>query len=139
MPCQTERTPMATSRLLRIACDTESCATDCDLLHRYDQNQDEAAFAEIVRRNGPLVLRACRSVLGEATAAEDAFQATFLVLARKASRLARPGSLAGWLHATAVRIAQDARRAETRTRRRETARETPRSASPDDITWREVR
>src|SRR5579863_130735 len=76
-----------TSQLLRIARDVEPSATDGDLLRRYVQNQDEAAFAEVVRHNGPLVLRACRSVLGEATAAEDAFQATFLVLARRASRL----------------------------------------------------
>src|SRR5262245_18587624 len=128
-----------TSRLLRIARDTESTATDCDLLCRYVEDRDETAFAEIVRRNGPHVLLACRSVLGEATAAEDAFQATFLVLVRKASRLTHLGSLAGWLHATAVRIAQTARRASVRTRRRESEHATSHPISSDEMTWREVR
>ena len=58
-----------------------------DALTRYLAEDDEEAFAEIVRRNGPLVLRACRHVLAEVTAAEDAFQATFLLLARKGRRL----------------------------------------------------
>ena len=129
----------ATSQLLRIARDVAPGETDGDLLLRYAQERDESAFAEIVRRNGALVLRACRSVLGEATAAEDAFQATFLVLVRKAVRLARPGSLAGWLHATAVRIARGARRASARTRRREITREGLRAVPPDDLTWREIR
>ncbi|QJW97663.1 RNA polymerase sigma factor [Frigoriglobus tundricola] len=101
---------MDTARLLRLARDTApptgADSTDTDLLHRYAVEHDEAAFAELVRRNGPHVLRACRHVLGEA-GAEDAFQATFLLLARSAGRLARPGSLAGWwLHAAAVRIAR---------------------------------
>jgi RNA polymerase sigma factor (sigma-70 family) len=127
-----------TGQLLRLARGARSEATDGDLLLRYARDRDEAAFAEVVRRNGPLVLRACRSVLGEATA-EDAFQATFLLLARRAARLTRPGPLAGWLHATAVRVARDARRAAARARRREAAREAPRSVPADDLTWREVR
>jgi RNA polymerase sigma factor (sigma-70 family) len=69
---------------------------------------------------------------------DDAFQATFLLLARSAGRLSRPGALAGWLHAAAVRIARDARRGEDRRRKREAARRTP-AAAPDDLTWREVR
>ena len=75
-------------------------AADDALLARFVERKDEQAFAEVVRRNGPHVLRVCRSILGEATASEDAFQATFLLLARRALRLTRPGSLAGWLHAT---------------------------------------
>jgi RNA polymerase sigma factor (sigma-70 family) len=128
-----------TSQLLRIAQDAGSVATDGELLRRYARDRDEPAFAEVVRRNGPLVLRACRSVLGEASAAEDAFQATFLMLARRANRLIQPGSLAGWLHATAVRIARDARRTDARLRRREAARAIPQPTAPDDLTWREVR
>src|SRR5262249_44994635 len=115
--------------------------SDAELLRRYLTAGEEEAFAEIVRRNGPLVLRACRHVLGETTAAEDAFQATFLLLARKGRSLTPAGSLAGWLHATAVRIAGDARRAEWRRRRRESA--APGRAegrSPlEELTWREVR
>jgi RNA polymerase sigma factor (sigma-70 family) len=123
------------ARLLRAA---SPVATDGDLLARYARHRDEAAFAELVRRNGPVVLRACRSVLGE-SAAEDAFQATFLILVRKAPGLTCSETLAGWLHATAVRVARDARRADLRARRREVARTAPRTAPADDLTWREVR
>ena len=128
-----------THQLLRIAArDTD--ATDGALLLRYVVDRDEAAFTELVRRNGPVVFRACRHVLGEATAAEDAFQATFLLLAREAARLTRPGSLAGWLHAAAVRVARGARRTHVRARRRESAYQLPQSKpDPDDLSWREVR
>ncbi len=111
---------MDATRLLRLACEAApACAEplDTELLHQYATERDEAAFAELVRRNGPLVLRTCRHVLGE-TGAEDAFQATFFLLARSASRLTRPGSLAGWLHAAAVRIALRTRRGENRRRER---------------------
>ncbi|HEV3384790.1 MAG TPA: sigma factor [Gemmata sp.] len=88
----------ATSQLLRIVCNSTPevtlAETDGDLLRRYADCRDETAFAELVRRNGPIVLQTCRSVLGNAAAAEDAFQAVFLDLARKAKRLARPGSVA---------------------------------------------
>ncbi|QJW99654.1 RNA polymerase sigma factor [Frigoriglobus tundricola] len=67
---------------------------DTDLLRRYAVERDEAAFTELVRRNGPLVLRACRHILGEAHA-DDAFQTVFLLLARSADRLTRTGALAG--------------------------------------------
>src|SRR5262249_37243234 len=110
---------------------------DSELLRRYVAERDEAAFAELVSRNGPLVLRTCRHILGEA-GAEDAFQATFLLLARSARRLTQPGSLAGWLHAAAVRIAIKARRGENRRRKREAARAAV-PVAPDDMTWREVR
>jgi RNA polymerase sigma factor (sigma-70 family) len=115
--------------------------SDGELLRRYLAVGDEAAFAEIVRHNGPLVLRACRHVLGETTAAEDAFQATFLLLACKGRSLPAAGSLAGWLHAAAVRIAGDARRADWRRRRRESAAgERARASSPsEELLWREVR
>jgi RNA polymerase sigma factor (sigma-70 family) len=114
--------------------------SDGELLRRYLTAGEEDAFAEIVRRNGPLVLRACRHVLGETTAAEDAFQATFLLLARKGRGLPPAGSLAGWLHVAAVRIAGDARRAEWRRRRRESAAGArPPARSPfEELTWREV-
>ncbi|QJW94100.1 sigma-70 family RNA polymerase sigma factor [Frigoriglobus tundricola] len=124
-------------QLIRVAAPTAGPApADTDLLHRYATERDETAFTELVRRNGPLVLRTCRNVLGEAHA-DDAFQAVFLLLARSAARLTCTGSLTGWLHAAAVRIAQRARRGEERRRKREVARRTP--AISDDLTWKEVR
>jgi RNA polymerase sigma factor (sigma-70 family) len=132
---------MDATRLLRLARESAPPAcgdpADTELLRRYAADRDEAAFAELVRRNGPLVLRTCRHVLGSACA-EDAFQATFLLLARSAGRFTRPGSLAAWLHAAAVRIARRARRGEGRRREREVGSCTTPLTS-DDLTWREVR
>jgi RNA polymerase sigma factor (sigma-70 family) len=113
--------------------------SDGELLDRFAGRRDEAAFAELVRRHGALVLGVCRRVLGDAHSAEDAFQATFLLLARRAPRLTLPGSLAGWLHGAALRVAGEARRAERRRRRREHAHVLPAATNPDDLTWRELR
>jgi RNA polymerase sigma factor (sigma-70 family) len=115
-------------------------ATDAELLRRFAKGRDEAAFTELVSRHGPLVLSVCRRVLRDGHAAEDAFQATFLLLARKAARLGRLGSLAGWLYTVARRSAGQVRRSEERRRRRETRAGHPATTSAaDDIAWREVR
>jgi RNA polymerase sigma factor (sigma-70 family) len=93
------------------------CAdADAALLGRFERLRDEHAFADLVARHGPMVLNVCRRVLGDAHDAEDAFQATFLVLARKAGSLGRPGALAGWLYGVASRVALKARSARTRRR-----------------------
>ncbi|HEX4612720.1 MAG TPA: sigma-70 family RNA polymerase sigma factor [Urbifossiella sp.] len=96
------------ARLARLAPGTP--ATDADLLARFVAARDEAAFAELVRRHGPAVLAACRRITGHAHDAEDAFQATFLVLASRADRV-RPGEPVGaWLYGVAVRVARKAAR-----------------------------
>jgi RNA polymerase sigma factor (sigma-70 family) len=82
---------------------------DRELLERFTAQQDQTAFEALVRRHGPMVLRVCRSVLRDEHAADDAFQATFLVLARKAGSLRRQELLAGWLHGVAHRVAARAR------------------------------
>jgi RNA polymerase sigma factor (sigma-70 family) len=79
----------------------------------------EASFAALVERHGAMVLGVCRRVLGNHDAAEDAFQATFLVLARKAGAIARREQLASWLHGVARRAALDARARATRQAARE--------------------
>ncbi|HLN28962.1 MAG TPA: sigma-70 family RNA polymerase sigma factor [Gemmataceae bacterium] len=82
------------------------CAgTDAELLQRYATARDESAFAELLRRHGPLVWRICLQLLWNEQDAEDAFQATFLVLASKAASIRRAESLSGWLFGVARRTA----------------------------------
>src|SRR5271168_5519054 len=71
--------------------------TDRELLDCWRRDRDEAAFAAIVQRHGAMVASICRRVLRDHHAGEDAFQATFLVLARKAGSVRDPQRLAGWL------------------------------------------
>lgn len=78
--------------------------TDEALLARFADGGDEAAFEALVDRHGPMVLRVCRDVLGDSHEAQDAFQATFLVLLRRAGSIRRKASLAPWLHGVARRV-----------------------------------
>lgn len=113
---------------------------DGEYLRRFIEDRDEGAFAELVRRNGPIVLRACRSVLRDPAAADDAFQTTFLQLARHAADLTGSTSAAGWLHKAAVRAAGAIRRTEARRRRHEqAARPGADTQPPADLNWLEVR
>jgi RNA polymerase sigma factor (sigma-70 family) len=83
--------------------------TDSQLLKRFAGQRDPVAFAALVRRHGPMVLAVCRRVLCSAHDADDAFQATFLVLVRKAGAIARPELLGNWLYGVAYRVAVKAR------------------------------
>ncbi len=96
--------------------------TDGQLLERYLEHRgDEAemAFAALVDRHGAMVLRLCRQILRGEEDAEDAAQATFLVLARRARTIGRRESIACWLHGVALRVAANARVAAIRRRARE--------------------
>jgi cytochrome c peroxidase len=113
--------------------------SDQHLLQQFSDQRDEAAFGTLLRRHGPMVWDVCCGVLGNEADAEDAFQATFLVLARKAASIRKTGSVGSWLHGVAYRTALKAR-AQLGTRQKNEARAPARSISePDDLTWREVR
>jgi RNA polymerase sigma factor (sigma-70 family) len=113
---------------------------DADLLARFHADRDEAAFAALVRRHGGLVLAACRRVLREPADVEDAFQATFLVLLRKAGSIRRTPSVGGWLYRVAHRVALQVRVDAERRRRHEPAGIGSEPAAPPgaDPSWREV-
>jgi RNA polymerase sigma factor (sigma-70 family) len=112
-------------------------STDQQLLQHFVAMREEAAFAALVDRHGPMVLAVCRSVLGHAQDAEDVCQATFLVLARNAASVRKPNSLAHWLHGVARRLALRARAARTRNNGRH---DVEHSATPplDELTGREL-
>ncbi|HTK76231.1 MAG TPA: RNA polymerase sigma factor, partial [Gemmataceae bacterium] len=88
-----------------------SADTDGQLLRRFIADHDESAFAELVRRHGSLVWGVCRQTLGHDQDAEDAFQASFLLLARRARTVRNGEAVASWLHGTAWRVAAKMRRA----------------------------
>src|SRR6516165_3183340 len=117
--------------------------SDGQLLARFVAARDEDAFAALVKRHAPMVFGVCRRVLRDAHDAEDAAQATFLVLARKASTLRRPDALAAWLHRTAHHLALLSRRSDARRQDRETRvlrAAPPRSPSDplDELSVREL-
>jgi hypothetical protein len=114
------------NRLRRMAA-THAPDADAALLDRFARNGDEDAFADLVARHGLMVWGVCCRVLGEPHDAEDAFQATFLVLARRAGSI-RPATLAGWLYGVALRVARKARSAGFR-RPRQPAVDSPESES----------
>jgi RNA polymerase sigma factor (sigma-70 family) len=111
---------------------------DRELLERFVAGRDETAFAGIVERHGPLVLGVCQRILRDAHHSEDACQATFLVLARKAGAIRKRDSLGSWLHGVARRVASRLRAdIQRRAARDVNADEVPRPDTTAEITWRE--
>src|SRR5262245_31719811 len=114
--------------------------SDEELLRRFVAAREEAAFTALVRRHGPMVLGVCQRVLHNRQDAEDAFQATFLVLARRAPSLREPARLGGWLYVVASRVARTARERAARRRIRERqAAPMPDAEPPPDGSWQELR
>ena len=98
---------LATTR--RLFDEAQSESPDHILLARFARSRDEHAFGELVERHGPLVHATCLRLLQDKSTADDVFQATFLVLARKAGNAGWRNSVGPWLHAVAVRLARKAR------------------------------
>jgi RNA polymerase sigma factor (sigma-70 family) len=113
--------------------------TDRQLLDQFSAGRNEEAFAELVRRHGPMVLGVCRRVLGDGHAAEDAFQATFLLLVRKSGTLREPDLLASWLYGVACRTSMKARARASRQRKTEQRADAMVPTDPSlDVTMREL-
>lgn len=112
--------------------------SDQQLLRRFCEYGDEKAFEAIVRRHGPMVLGVCQRILNQRQDAEDAFQATFLVLVQKAASLRQPELLANWLYVVACRIARKARN--TRRGQQESTAMTsqPGPDPSNEVEWREL-
>lgn len=88
------------------AIEAGSGLSDAELLERFLASREEAAFATLLQRHGPMVWRVCQRVLRHRQNAEDVFQATFLTLARKAAAIRKRASVACWLHGVAYRLAR---------------------------------
>jgi RNA polymerase sigma factor (sigma-70 family) len=114
--------------------------TDRQLLDRFVARHEEAAFEALLLRYGPLVLGVCRRVLHDTHDADDAFQATFLVLARKAASIAKRQSVGSWLYGVAYRIAVKAKiQAQRRRAYERHAVQRPTADPLDELLWRDLR
>src|SRR5262245_47120226 len=112
--------------------------SDRQLVERLLNGRDEAAFEAIVRRHGPMVYRVCWRVLRQEQDTEDAFQATFLILARQLHTVRKHASLASWLHGVAHRVTLKAR-AHAATRRRREQQASTKPFPRDEVTERDLR
>ncbi len=113
--------------------------SDRQLLERFIEARDEVSFTVLIERHGPMVLGVCRRALPGLQDAEDACQATFIVLARKAASVRKKTSLSSWLHGVAYRVATSLRRDQARRKNRERAVAAPAPKDPAcEVTWREV-
>ena len=129
-------TPRSLQAVLRSLADSGSPASDAELLKRFLAH-DEAAFAELVRRYGRLVWTACRHQTRSEAEADDAFQATFLLLLRNASKIREGGKLSAWLHGVAYKVCAKSRLAASRRTAREStsARSEGTASAVPDSAW----
>jgi len=125
---------------VRAALTERKPGSDAELLDRFIVHGDEKAFAALMQRHAPLVLGVCRRVLRHNQDAEDVFQATFLVLARRAGAIRRRTSLASWLYGVAYRLALKAQAAAARRSLHEKQLlPSPARDTAADVTWGELR
>jgi RNA polymerase sigma factor (sigma-70 family) len=111
---------------------------DAELLARYASVRDEAAFDALVRRHGSVVYGACRRLLDDSNDADDVFQATFVVLARRAASIRKRDSVGAWLHGVACRIARRVKSRAAR-RREQEMRAVPTQSGAHEPAWSELR
>lgn len=123
----------------KVAAKDRTSLGDRDLLNQFLKDHNETAITILVERHGPMVLGICRRVLGNGHDAEDASQAVFLVLVRKAGSIRKKQSLASWLHGVAFHVATNLKRDLARRRVREAAAKASQETAADDLTWREMR
>jgi RNA polymerase sigma factor (sigma-70 family) len=129
-----------TEYLRRLLGEQHTLESDSALLCRFVHEADEAAFASIMKLHGPLVFGICKRVLGHEQDAEDAFQASFLVLARKAKSIREQAALSSWLYGTAYRLCVRAKARSVSRSQRERQSSRPAQSGPhDDVTWNELR
>src|SRR5262249_18566289 len=112
--------------------------SDSQLLQRFTARREEAAFAALVRRHGPMVLGVSRRILHAVQDAEDVFQATFLLLARKAASIRKQSSLGSWLHGVAHRLARRTKQQRTRRRAHEKRAADMRDTATTATNWPDV-
>jgi RNA polymerase sigma factor (sigma-70 family) len=113
---------------------------DGELLRRFAVQREESAFTALMHRHGPMVLGVCQSILQDSQDVEDAFQATFLVLVRKARAISKPGSVASWLHGVAYRLARRVRAEAARRHAHERqAVPMPGRDPREEVVWRDLR
>jgi RNA polymerase sigma factor (sigma-70 family) len=130
-------TPLGTllRHIEQLATGSVQQSTDRQLLDEFTTRRDEAAFTALVSRHGPMVLRVCRRVLHHEQDAEDAFQATFLVLARNTGSIRKRDTLGNWLYGVAYRTAMNAKRSAARRRNHEARLRTTVPQTTAGPTW----
>jgi RNA polymerase sigma-70 factor (ECF subfamily) len=122
-----------------IAAETWSDLSDRQLVELYLARRDDSVFETILRRHGPMVYRVCWRVLQQSQDVEDAFQATFLLMAQRLRTLRKRDSLASWLHGVARRIALKARGRSAAQHRHEANARIPQKVVVEDTPWRDLR
>jgi RNA polymerase sigma factor (sigma-70 family) len=128
------------SAVAQAPCPPPDDLSDSRLLEHFIHRRDEAAFAALMERHGPMVLGVCRRVLHDAQDAEDAFQATFLLLVRKAASLGRRDLVGNWLYGVAYRIAVRTRANAIRRRAHERQAMPMAAVEPlHEVVWRDLR
>jgi len=137
MPDSALRRVLQRARILA-GVQTGRALDDAELLRRFIEDNDEAAFTVLVERHGPMVLGVCRRALGHAHDAEDVCQATFLVLARKAGSIRKSASLGSWLHGIATRACANHRRKQARRQNRERRAAAKSGPSSSGDCWHEM-